>query len=42
MLRDLLATGNVVMNRLAVKAGLAMLEAGGDFADGIISYEGIG
>ncbi len=28
------------MNRPAVEAGLAMLEAGGDFADGIISYEG--
>ncbi len=42
MLRDLLATGNVVMNRLGVKAGFAILEAGGDFADGIISYKGIG
>ncbi|WP_396584010.1 type II toxin-antitoxin system VapC family toxin [Bartonella grahamii] len=40
MVRDLLATGKVVMNRPAVEAGLAMLEAGGDFADGIISYEG--
>nr|CDP79644.1 hypothetical protein BN1046_00541 [Bartonella schoenbuchensis] len=40
MLRDLLATSNVIMNRLAVEAGLVILEAGGDFADGIISYEG--
>ncbi len=40
MLRDLLATSNIVMNRPAVEAGLAILEAGGDFADGIISYEG--
>lgn len=31
---------NVVMNRLAAEAGLAMLEAGGDFADGVIAYEG--
>lgn len=28
------------MNRSAVEAGLAVLEAGGDFADGIIAYEG--
>ncbi|WP_019221241.1 type II toxin-antitoxin system VapC family toxin [Bartonella senegalensis] len=40
MLRDLLATSNIVMNRPAVEAGLAILENGGDFADGIISYEG--
>ncbi|EJF82519.1 type II toxin-antitoxin system VapC family toxin [Candidatus Bartonella washoeensis] len=39
MLRDLLATSNIVMNRPAVEAGLAILEAGGDFADGVISYE---
>lgn len=31
---------NVVMNRPAVEAGLALLEAGGDFADGAIAYEG--
>ncbi|WP_273789838.1 type II toxin-antitoxin system VapC family toxin [Bartonella sp. ML70XJBT] len=40
MLRDLLVTSNVVMNRPAVEAGLAIFEAGEDFADGIISYEG--
>lgn len=39
-LLDLLNAGNVVMNRPAVEAGLAILEAGGDFADGVIAYEG--
>lgn len=39
-IRDLLDAGNVAMNRPAVEAGLAILEAGGDFADGIIAYEG--
>ncbi|HQU01676.1 MAG TPA: hypothetical protein PLI12_04430, partial [Acetobacteraceae bacterium] len=32
--------GHVVMNRPAVEAGLALLEAGGDFADGIMAHEG--
>lgn len=39
-IRDLLGAGKVVMNRPAVEAGLAHLEAGGDFADGVIAYEG--
>lgn len=39
-IRALLDTGNVVMNRPAVEVGLAMLEAGGDFADGIMAHEG--
>lgn len=39
-IRALLATANVEMNRPAVEAGLTMLEAGGDFADGVIAYEG--
>jgi predicted nucleic-acid-binding protein len=39
-IRDLLDAGNVVMDRPAVEAGLASLEAGGDFADGVIAYEG--
>lgn len=39
-IRDLLGAGNVVMNRPAVEAGLALLEAGGDFADGVMAYEG--
>jgi predicted nucleic-acid-binding protein len=28
------------MNELAVEAGLAVLEQGGDFADGAIAFEG--
>lgn len=39
-IRTLLAAGNVAADRPAVGAGLAFLEAGGDFADGIIAYEG--
>jgi predicted nucleic-acid-binding protein len=39
-IRTVLAAGNVETNRLAVEAGLAMLDAGGDFADGAIAYEG--
>ena len=27
-------------NRPATEAGLSLLEAGGDFADGVIAYEG--
>jgi predicted nucleic-acid-binding protein len=36
----LLNTGNLVVNRPAVEASLSMLNAGGDFADGVIAYEG--
>ncbi len=36
----LLDTGNVAVNRPAVEFGLAILNAGGDFADGLIAYEG--
>ena len=39
-IRALLATANVQVNRPAVEAGLSMLEANGDFADGVIAYEG--
>ncbi len=39
-IRALLVTANVEMNRPAVEAGLSMLDAGGDFADGVIAYEG--
>jgi len=39
-LRTLLAAQNLETNRPAVEQGLAMLEAGGDFADGAIAYEG--
>jgi predicted nucleic-acid-binding protein len=31
---------NVAVNRPAAEAGLALLDAGGDFADGVIAYEG--
>ncbi len=39
-IRTLLAADNVETNRPVVDAGLAMLDAGGDFADGVIAYEG--
>jgi predicted nucleic-acid-binding protein len=38
--RRLINGENVMVNRPAVEAGLAMLSAGGDFADGIIAREG--
>ena len=36
----LMNSDNVVVNRPAVEAGLSVLGAGGDFADGVIAYEG--
>jgi predicted nucleic-acid-binding protein len=39
-INGLLAAENVVTDRPTVAAGLAILEAGGDFADGVIAYEG--
>jgi predicted nucleic-acid-binding protein len=39
-IRRLMKSINVVMNRPAVEAGLAVLDAGGDFADGVIAHEG--
>ena len=39
-LRGLLGGTNIVVNRPAAEAGMAVLEAGGDFADGVIAYEG--
>ena len=39
-IRALLNTSNVAVNRPAAEAGLAVLEAGGDFADGVIAYDG--
>ena len=39
-IHHLMNSVNVVMNRPAVEAGLAVLNAGGDFADGAIAYEG--
>lgn len=40
VIRRLMQTPNVLADRTAVAAGLAMLDAGGDFADGIINYDG--
>ncbi len=39
-IRTLLNTHNVVVNRPAAEAGLSLLDAGGDFADGVIAYDG--
>ena len=39
-IRGLTNAANVMVNRPAVEAGLAQLDAGGDFADGVIAYEG--
>ncbi len=39
-IRGLLGGTNIVVNRPAAEAGMAVLEAGGDFADGVIAYEG--
>lgn len=39
-IRRLINSANVVVNRPAAEAGLTMLDAGGDFADGVIAYEG--
>ncbi|HVI10693.1 MAG TPA: type II toxin-antitoxin system VapC family toxin [Candidatus Binatia bacterium] len=39
-LRNLVGAGNVAVDRPTVAAGLTMLEAGGDFTDGVIAYEG--
>lgn len=38
--RALMTSKNVEMNRPAVEAGLEALNAGGDFADGVIAFEG--
>ena len=39
-IRGLLNSANIIVNRPAAEAGLAMLDSGGDFADGAIAYEG--
>jgi len=39
-MRDLINGSNIAVNRPAAEAGLAVLNAGGDFADGVIAYEG--
>ncbi|MDS1140536.1 type II toxin-antitoxin system VapC family toxin [Pusillimonas sp. SM2304] len=40
-LEALLDSENVEVNRGAVDAGLDLLRAGGDFADGVIAFEGM-
>lgn len=40
VIRVVLASANVVTNRQAVESGLALLEEGADFADGVIAHEG--
>src|SRR5215467_7282817 len=39
-IRWLMKSANVVTNRPAIEAGMSVLDAGGDFADGVIAYEG--
>lgn len=39
-IRGLIGSANVEVNRPGVEAGLALLDEGGDFADGIIAFEG--
>jgi len=39
-IRRLMKSAHVIVNRPAVEAGLSALDAGGDFADGVIAYEG--
>jgi predicted nucleic-acid-binding protein len=39
-IRNLVNASNVMVNHPAVEAGLDLLDAGGDFADGVIAFEG--
>jgi predicted nucleic-acid-binding protein len=39
-IRVLISSDNIVADRTAIHAGLAVLDAGGDFADGVIAHEG--
>ena len=39
-IRTIMDTEKVVRDRAAVDAGLSCLEAGGDFADGVVAHEG--
>lgn len=39
-IRYLINASNAVVNRPLAEAGLAVLDAGGDFADGVIAHEG--
>ena len=40
VIRRLIESETVAVNRPAAEAGLALLSAGGDFADGVFAYEG--
>jgi predicted nucleic-acid-binding protein len=40
-LRHVVGNSNISVNKTAVEAGLAMLDQGGDFADGVIAFEGL-
>jgi predicted nucleic-acid-binding protein len=40
VIRDLVRSATVQTDLRAVEAGLAMLDAGGDFADGVIAFAG--
>jgi predicted nucleic-acid-binding protein len=39
-MRKLIESASVLVDRPAAEAGLAVLEKGGDFADGVIAFEG--
>jgi predicted nucleic-acid-binding protein len=39
-IRGLIDVANVVVDRPAAEAGLAVLDRGGDFADGVIAHQG--
>ncbi len=39
-LRELIDATNALVDRPAAEAGMALLEVGGDFADGVIAFDG--
>ena len=39
-IQALIDSRNVITNRVAAEAGLALMASGGDFADGVIAHEG--
>jgi len=39
-IRVLMCSSNVALDQPVVEAGLALLDKGGDFADGVIAYDG--
>ena len=40
IIRDFINAANVPIDRSGAEAGLAVLDAGGDFADGVSAFEG--